>query len=171
MKNARFLARGGMLAALTLALLFAASALPMLRGGLCAAAGILPAIALSHRQAALGAAIYVTAAILAVLIVPSKTAVCFYLVIGLYSFVKYAAEKRRTKLVQWLIKLLFAGSVYGITLLLFSAGFLPDAPLESTFGVQLSAAIVLVIGFILFILYDIAFSRVAGLLYYLFPRE
>lgn len=133
--------------------------IPNMTLGLCALAGLFPAVAViccGHLWA-LGAA--AVAGTLALLLLPEKTAgLWFCLFFGHYPIWKSLAERCKSQILSWTIKLLGFLACGAALYLLFSAVFtavLPSFVADSAWVLPMAAA-----GFIVcFVLYDLAFSR------------
>lgn len=167
------IARGGMLTALTIVLLYLASVMPAGQVGLCAAAGVVPAAPLSRRRVALGVCVYVASAVLGFLILPKKTAAFAYTaVFGAYTLLKYAIEKLRAKPLQWVCKLGCAGVALGVVLLAAPMLLAPSIRvLPDSLDTGAAFVVAVLLYFVVFVLYDIAFSRLLQLLRRIFPPE
>ncbi|MGE4548580.1 MAG: hypothetical protein AB7C89_03385 [Intestinibacillus sp.] len=171
MDKTRFVTRGGLLTALSLALLYLAAIVPAGQVGLCAAAGVIPAAPLSHRRVALGASVYAASALLSFLILPKKSvAFAYTAVFGAYTLVKYAAEKLHSRILQWGCKLACAGAALVLATLAVPAFVAPAVRLlPDTLGQSAAVAVAVILYFVIFAMYDIAFSRLITLLRRIFP--
>lgn len=158
-----------MLTALSVALLYLACVLPMVRIGLCAAGGIIPAIPLTKRRVQLALAVYAATSALAAVILPQKSVAVAYIgVFGLYSLVKYAIEGRISRrAVQWGCKLAFALADGAMLLLLLQKGLMGTVKLAET----LPWAALGFVWIVTFAAYDIAFSRLTSQLSRIFPDD
>lgn len=167
MRRSQFVARGGMLTAVSLALLYLASVMPTGQAGVCAAAGIVPAMPLSRGRFSLAFSVYGAVLLLGWLLVPLKGVMLGYTAFGLYSFVKYGAERLRHRVPEWLLKLLFCNACLIALAALLSWGFLPDATLAER-GLLLPAWLFMNLVFVAF---DIAFSKLIGILRRIFSDK
>ena len=71
-----------------------------------------------------GIGVFIATSILALLIIPSKTAVLFYaLFFGNYPIIKSLAEQAKTRTVEWIIKLIIANAELAVFLLFFKELF------------------------------------------------
>src|SRR5699024_10815719 len=107
--NAKEIARGGLLAAAAVALLYMGGAAPYIGPAACIAAGVTSAVPL-RRRARLRTAVllYAAASILGALIVPRKSVVAAYAVFcGLYPIVKFGVECYLPRYVQTGVKLVY----------------------------------------------------------------
>lgn len=158
MGKSKFAARGGVLTALSFALLYIAVLVPFASVGLCAAAGIVPSAVLLRQQGRLGASVYMATAILSLLMLPSKGVVAMYILFGLYTLVKYVIEKRKNVFIRWACKLVFAASCAELILATLHAGLFQRLTRFAMNERLLFTALFLII----FIVYDIAFSQLLG---------
>ena len=141
-----------MLTALSLALLLLASVLPTGQLGVCAAAGIVPAVPLARERVRLGVLIGAATTALGAILVPRKGVLFAYGVFACYTLVKYAAERPRRRFFEWSCKLLYCNAAAATVWVLMRAGLLPAVDLSDP-----AALAALVILNITFIVYDIAF--------------
>ncbi len=162
MKNTSKLALGGIMGALSLTCLlltlfpFATYALPCL-----ASVFLFPVIIECGKRS--GAAVYTATALLALLITPDWEAKILYVAFfGYYPLLKSVAESRRSRVVEWIIKLgVFNAAVIAGYSLLAVVGF----PMEEFMlpGINLSLygvlGLFLLAGNGIFVLYDIGLTR------------
>ena len=147
-----------LLGALALAVLYLASAAPSGRWGLTAMAGLFPAAAVISVGLKAGFLCWGGVSLLAWLLLPDKLiAMLFSVLFGLYPVVKAVFERRKSKALAWVLKLLFFNAAFTAVFLAMSALVLADMPefMQSTW--MLYAA-----GNAVFILYDIGLSKLIG---------
>lgn len=153
-KSTKSLALSGVLAAVSVALVYFSALIPAGRISLLALAGLVPALAVIHGDLHYGIMVYVAAAVLSALLVPVKGCVAAYvLLFGHYAVLKSLFERAPTRLIEWLMKLamfnfLLTALVFGMRAL-----FLQTVNLDS-FVIW----IVYVVGNAVFVIYDIAYS-------------
>lgn len=160
--GAREIARGGLLAAVAVALLYVGGAAAYVGPAACIAAGVTSAVPLL-RRARLRAAVllYVAVAILSALLVPRKiVAAAYVLFCGLYPIVKFCIECRMPRRAQTGAKLAYFNIVLVIAAALWVFVFAPGFTL--TGFVRIAAA--WVCADIAFLVYDVALSRLIALL-------
>jgi hypothetical protein len=148
-------ALGGVLAALSLLLLFLACLMPTGRMGMVAVAGLVPAAGVVSGGLAAGFLCYGATGLLGLLLLPDKGCALLYVVFfGLYPMVKSAIERLRRLPLELLLKLLFFNAVLTVLFLGFSALLLPLLPerLQGTLMIYLA-------GNAAFLLYDYGFSK------------
>ncbi len=155
-----------MLTALSLALLLLASELPIGQIGVCAAAGIVPAVPLARGHVRLSVLICAATTALGVIAVPRKGILLAYAVFAFYTLVKYAAERPRRRFCEWICKIGYCNAVAAVLWALLRVGLLPAVQLHGA-----AAVAALLILNITLISYDIAFSRLITLLRRIFPRD
>ena len=141
-------------AALTVGLLFLASAVPSGKTGLCAAASLLIAACVLSCGRAWALLTWAAAGVLALLILPDKNVAVLYCLIGHYPVFKSLFEQLHSRLAEWACKfllfyLLLFGLYFGLRQL-FAELFSPP------FGLTV---LVFLIGGAVFALFDWALSR------------
>ncbi len=168
MNKSQFIARGGVLTAVSVLLLYLSCMLPMIRISLCAAGGVVLAMPLSRRRVKLGMTIYAATSILAILILPQKSVAFAYAwVFGLYTLVKYGIEKLHRFSAQWVCKLLFATVNGGLILVLLQKGVVAEVALTNSMPGFLLGGI----WYLFFAAYDVAFSKLMAQLRRMFPMD
>ena len=154
--KARQIALSAVLGACSLVVLYLACYMPSGRMGMTAAAGLFPAAAVTSCGFGAGFLCYAGTAVLAMLLVGDKNVALLYLLFfGLYPLIKGWIEKRDRLPLELVMKLaifnLYAVLIFsGLSGLL--TGMLPASNLPPT--------ILLVIGNVVFLLYDYGFSKV-----------
>ena len=157
-KKSRFIAVCAMLAALSVAVLYIASVSPTGRLGIVAASSLLGIAAVIEATVKGGCAVYVVTALLGFLIVPEKSAPLLYtLFFGYYPIIKSIAENRKSRALEWLIKLLSANAALTAILLLFS-GLVRDF-----LGLDWGMLPIYAVFNVCFVIFDIGVSKVIGL--------
>lgn len=154
-RNASRVALGGVLAALSLLLLYLAAMLPSGRIGMVAVAGLVLAAGVVSGGLATGFLCYSATGILAFLLIPDKGCALLYAVFfGLYPMVKSLIERLRKLPAEFLLKLVFFNIVLAILLFGFSAFLFPMIPefLHKTLPIFL-------VGNVVFLIYDYGFSK------------
>lgn len=154
-KAASRVALGGVLAALSLLLLYLAAMLPSGRIGMVAVAGLVPAAGVVSGGLAAGFLSYGAAGLLGLLLLPDKGCALLYAVFfGLYPMVKSAIERLRRLPLELLLKLAFFNVVLTALLFGFSALLFPLLPelLQSPLPLYLG-------GNVIFLIYDYGFSK------------
>lgn len=149
------IALGGVLAALSLLLLYGGTLLPSGRIGMVAVAGLVPAAGVISGGLAAGFLSYGAAALLGLLLLPDKGCALLYAIFfGLYPMVKYAIERLRKLPLELLLKLAFFNLILVICLFGFSALLFPLLPELMRTPLPLFA-----IGNVVFLVYDYGFSK------------
>lgn len=166
MKSAKKLTLSALVAALCVVCLALGAFLTRISLSLAALAGIFPAavVILCGYGWAAGSAL--TAAILALLLLPDKTAgiwfICFF---GHYPIWKALIERFQTERKQpwlgWLLKLLGFGGCMALLYLAFGSFFTAGIPFD--FGSTAAGPILLILGLLVaYVIYDVAFSILIG---------
>lgn len=164
-------ALGGIIAALSLSLMFLISIVPMFTYAVPAAASMLliPIIIEIDKKWALG--VYFSVSLLGLIIVPNKeVAVIYVTFFGYYPVLKAVLEKRLKIIPEWVLKILVfnASVLLSYYLMLKFMGITIDE-LE-TFG-WFAIPFLLILGTVAFILYDYAMTKVISLYLLKFQRH
>ena len=150
---------GGILAAGSLVLLWLASVAPSGRLGLTAAAGLFPMAATMAAGRTAGLLCWAAASILGLLLLPDKGVALMYLVfLGLYPVVKSRLEQLKSRTAEWAGKLAYFNAALTLLWFAFRELFLPALPE----WMSAQAWVLYLAGNVIFILYDIALSRLIG---------
>ncbi len=149
--------------ALGVLFLMMGSMMPGMRVAFTAIAGVVAALAVVQGNLAYGLLTVVATAILSALIVPAKEIALLYATFfGPYTLVKNLIERLHKLPLEWVLKLLFCGSV-AMLLFTFADSVLAMVPAVLASHIWLFLPVVLVV----FAAYDIVFSK---LIAYLFQR-
>ena len=153
------IALGGILTALSVAILWLGSMLPGYDIPIAAIAGLIPAAAVVRGGIGSGLAVYGASSLLALVLLPQKILALWYLVIfGYYGVVKSLAERLPGRVLEWVVKALAYTAAFLTLHLLFA-----DAFAALTTLLPLGILPVYLIGLAVFCIYDIGFSRLIGL--------
>ena len=154
-QGASRIATGGVLAALSLLLLYGSTLLPSGRIGMVAVAGLVPAAGVISGGLATGFLCYGATALLGLILLPDKgCALLYVLFFGLYPMVKYVVERMRKLPVELVLKLAFFNLILVIFLFGFSALLFPLLPERMHTPLPLFG-----IGNVVFLIYDYGFSK------------
>ena len=152
-------ALGGVLAAGSLAVLWLACMVPSGQLGVTAAAGLFPVGAVLAAGRSAGLLCWAAASVLGLLLLPDKGVALMYLLfLGLYPVIKSRLEQLKSWIVEWAGKILCFNAAMTMLYAAFRTLFLPALP--EWMGEQVW--ILYGAGNIIFILYDIALSRLIG---------
>lgn len=155
MNKSQNVASAGILTAVGILLLYFASLSPAAQLGLCASAGVVPSLAVNRNGIKTGILIYIATALLAVFVVPNKPIAFLYAgFFGLYAVVKYFIEQIKKMPVEWILKLIFFNFA-AVVIFLFGNELLKLFPAK----IISSALFFLIVGNVVFIAYDVAFSK------------
>ena len=158
-KKVKRVALGGILSALSVAVLFLGSLLPSYAIPTAAIAGLIPAAAVIQSGLGLGAAVYVVSGLLSLLLLPQKTAALWYVVFfGYYGVVKSVLERLPRRWLEWVLKCACYTASFLVLYFLLKEAFVSLTDL-----IPLGILPVYGIGLLCFVLYDIGFSRLIGL--------
>lgn len=160
--NAKEIARGGLLAAAAVALLYAGGAAPYIGPAACIVAGVASAVPLLRRaQLKTAVLLYAAASILGALIAPRKSVVAAYVLLtGLYPILKYCVECYLPRRMQTGVKLAYVNVVLAAASLVAAAGLFPQIAMPGLGQL----AVLWIAANIVFIIYDVALSRLIALL-------
>ena len=152
-------ALGGVLAAGSLAVLWLACVVPSGQLGVTAAAGLFPVGAVLAAGRGAGLLCWAAASILGLLLLPDKGVALMYLVfLGLYPVVKSRLEQLKSRPAEWAGKLVFFNGALSLLWFAFQGLLLPNLPEWLTGQVWMLYGA----GNLIFILYDVALSRLIG---------
>ncbi|MBE6827364.1 MAG: hypothetical protein E7514_01955 [Ruminococcaceae bacterium] len=159
-------ALGGVIAALSVVLMFMTSVIPTLTYALPAAAGVLLSIIVIEIDKKWAFAVYAAVSLLSVLLVADKEAAVMYIMFfGYYPILKAVFEKHFSVPVSWVLKFIdFNISMILAFLISVYVFKIPFDEMEK-YG-PIAAFILLGVGNIVFLLYDFALSNLIKL--YLF---
>lgn len=159
--NTKEIARGGLLAAAAVALLYVGGTAISVGPAACLVAGVTSAVPLmKHARLKTAVTLYLAVSILSALLVPRKMVVAAYVLFcGLYPIVKFCVECYAPRRRQMDLKLAYFNIMLVIAVALAIFVFLPQFSLS---GFRLVA--VWVAANIGFVIYDVALSRLIALL-------
>lgn len=161
-KQARGVALGGMLAALSIVFLILASIVPVMQMVFPAIAGILLVSAVLDLHIKWAWGIFAVVTILGLLLCPDKSVVIFYFFFfGHYPLVKNYIERLHNRIIQWVIKIPLFNACLILAYLLIAKLFGVSAE-----ALRYGYVLTLLLANIAFILYDIALSRLIVLYIY-----
>jgi hypothetical protein len=151
--NIRRIALGGILAALTVTVLFVEAVAPVNKLSLYALSSFFVSIVIIELGVASGWLFYAVTCLLAFLITPDKLALIPYLVFfGLYGIVKYYIEKLDKLIPEYILKILFFNLVMAGAVLLAEKLMLDIVKLEFPWW------IVAVVFEVVFLVYDYVYT-------------
>ena len=159
MKKTKKITFGAIMAALAAAVMLL-SYFPYLTYAIPAMAGLFRMVALIEINRKWALAAYISSAIPVLLLAESESKLLYVMFFGYYPIIKAVAEALRKPLVEWLIKIAVFNVAVLASYLLFSKMFgisMDDFGVLGKYG----AWIFLASGNVVFVLYDIAVSRMA----------
>lgn len=153
MNNNKELALAGIMTAVTVILLFAAMIIPNMKLVFYGLSSLPMAVLLLETNRRTGIMFYIATAVLAMVLLPDKTAALPYVtVLGLYGLTKAIAEKFPNRVVEWIIKELYFNATLFIYGLLIYKIFIPDI----TFPIPIWA--IVICAEVIFVAYDYIYS-------------
>lgn len=165
-KTSRKVAFGGIVSALSLLCMFLSGVFPFAEYTCPAAAGIVLVALVIDFGKRVAFAAYGGVALLSLIITPNKeAALLFVLFLGYYPIVKGIFEQTRSRVTEWVLKLVLFNAmiVAAYWLLLNLLGMTGLFEQLTIGGVQLAMeatlAVLLLLGNVTFVLYDLALSR------------
>ena len=142
------------LTALSLAFMFFAAVMPTGQLGFLAAASLCGIVAVFEYGFSGGALVYAASAILGFLLIPEKgQALIYTLFFGYYPIIKSAAEKQRSRIIEWSIKLLILNVSLCVMLFVFILTVFDISRLSHSY------ILLFVIFNLIFIVFDIGVSK------------
>ncbi|MBQ6266837.1 MAG: hypothetical protein IJK64_03610 [Clostridia bacterium] len=163
MKQSSKCALGGIIAALSAALMILVAVIPFLTYSLPAVAGALIIFIVIEIDKKWAFGVYAVVSILALLLVPDKeVAVMYVAFFGYYPILKAAAEAKCGAVLAWVIKIavFLASMVLAYVLMINLMGVTIDE--MDSFGVW-AVPLLLGIGTVAFVLYDIVLTKIVTL--------
>lgn len=156
-------AMGGIIAALSTALMFSAAVFPFLTYALPAGAAVLLIPLIIEVNKKWAAAVFAVVSVLSLLFVADKEAAVMYAgFFGYYPIIKPVLESRLPKWLEWIAKLLiFNGAVTAAYYIMISLMGIELEELER-FG-WLALPILLLTGSVTFVIYDFALTKMISL--------
>jgi len=160
LKQSSKTALGGIVAALSVTLLFMLSVIPFLTYALPALAGALIILIVIELDKKWAVGVYTAVSLLAVLVVPDKEAAVLYAAFfGYYPIIKAVVESKLKKAVCWVIKI----ALFCVTMVVSYYLMIKFMGVEfdelQTFG-KFAVPILLGMGILAFILYDFTLSAI-----------
>ncbi len=162
-QNSSRTALGGIVAALSVTMMLLTTVIPVLSYALPAMAGILLILIVIEVDKKWAFGVYTAVSILALLILPDKEAALMYVFFfGHYPIMKAILEQKFQKVILWIFKfLLFNACVVAAYLVIIYVFQLPFEEMEE-YG-KWAIWGLLALGNVVFIVYDIALSRLVTL--------
>ena len=109
-----------LLCALSVAVLYIASVMPTGQLGITAIASLLGISAVIETDIKGGIAVFAATSVLGFLVIPEKSALLLYvLFFGYYPILKSIAEKQKSRVTEWIMKLFTANAALSVIIFLF----------------------------------------------------
>ena len=152
MKPVKKLTVSAVLTALCVLLLLLGSVIRNIQISFVAAAGLLPAVAVIHCGYGWAAGVYAAAGILSLFILPDKSCTVWFLIVfGHYGILKSLIEKTKSRVLEWVLKILLFCACTAAIYFLFRSFFFGALP-------QYAEWILFAVLPVCYVLYDIAFT-------------
>lgn len=163
MKKSTQVAMGGICAALCLFLIFLTCMFPFTQFAFPALAGIVLIAVVMENGVSTAVLVYAAVSILSLIIVPVKEAAFLFVgFFGYYPIIKAKLEKIKPRILEYLVKfLIFNGSVIICYVILIYALGLDDVLDQTGLFGKYSVLALLVLGNIMFAVYDFAITNLA----------
>lgn len=167
--NTKEIARGGLLTAVAVVLLYVGGTATYFGPAACLVAGVTSAVPLLQRARLKTAVVlYVAVSILSVLLVPRKmVAAAYILVCGLYPIVKFCVECYAPRRSQTAIKLVYCNIALVVAAALAIFVFLPQFAVTGLFRV----ITMWIAANVVFMIYDLGLSRLIAVLRRTLPPD
>ena len=160
MKNrTRIIATAAMLAALQLALLYIGTLMPGWKLASAAVAGIMTAAVLIECGMLRAVLAYVVVSALSFLLLPQKTLALLYIVFfGYYPLIKSVTEHVRSRVLEWLCKLIVFNFACALSFAALRFGFVADVTLPG-----MPVAVIWLLLNAAFVVFDLGLSKLIAL--------
>lgn len=160
---------GGIIAALSIALMFITGIIPVLTYAVPAAAGVLLTVIVIEINKKWAFGVYAAVGLLSIILVADKEAALMYIMFfGYYPILKAVVEKHCTKTVSWIIKyVIFNVTMVAAFLMSVYVFKIPFDAMEK-YG-KAAALLLLLIGNIVFFIFDLMMTNLITL--YLFKWQ
>ena len=131
MSRTKRLTRSAIVSCITFVVLAASGIFPSAALSIAALAGLIPLILVLACGYSWAFGSYVVSGLLAILLVPDKTAsTLFLLLFGYYGVVKLWIESKSNPVISWTLKILFANAAFFLIYFLFKSVFLAVVPMS-----------------------------------------
>lgn len=164
-------ALGGIIAAVSVVLMFLTSVIPTLTYAIPAAAGLLLLIMVIEIDKKWATVVYVAVSILSALLIADKEAATMYIAFfGYYPIIKQPIEKHLNKYLCWVVKMLIfnASVILSYLLLIYVFNLTLDDLGEFT---KIGLALIYLAFNVVFVIYDIALTRLITAYLYKWQRQ
>lgn len=143
--------------ALSIVIMYLASVFPTGSLALTAVASLFTIAAVIEAGVGGGAFVYAGTTILGLLLLPDKGVLAFYgLFFGYYPIVKHYAEKLKSRIAEWCVKLAVMNAALSVIIFLFSKAFLQAVSLN------VGKLVIYIIFNAAFVVFDIGLSKLIG---------
>ena len=167
-KTAFKVALGGICSAVCLLAMFCTSFLPMLDYTIPTFAGFMMVVMEGEVDKKWAAATYIATSLLCIFVTPNYEAtLLFILFMGYYPILKFSLDKKKNKVLVWIIKLLVFNAAAIVFFMIFQYILTDGKMLEGMemFG-KYAALVMLVAANIIFLIYDFALTQLTAIYVY-----
>ncbi len=155
--RAQQIARGGMMTGVSIVLLYFATFLSIASWAACMLIGFIPELFFLVGERKTGCLVYAATSALALFLLPDKLLAILYAgLFGLYTVIRYYLERVPSRILRWIGKFAFANVWIFVVLTCIRWGLLPEFPILS----KTLFLIVLVVGNLILVYYDLCLSRI-----------
>lgn len=160
--KSKYVAFGGMITALSICLMMLTGVIPVLIYSTPIIVGLFLILMVIEMGKKWAFAVYVAVSVLSLLFVAQKESAIIYVAFfGYYPILKPILESIKSRLIEWILKfLIFNAAMVGAYFVLINF-FGIDISSEK-FSFQIVVTVLLVLGNVLFLLYDIVFTRLVS---------
>lgn len=152
---------------LAVVMLYMAAILPTMRLALVVIAGLFTAVAILECGVGAGIMVFAATSILGLIISPLRgNVLAYFLFFGHYPILKGLLEKLRPIYLEWALKIILFNICFTIAFLLYKAGFLSSVILP-----DIAVLLLYVVANIIFLIYDLGFSRLISLYFDRFRKK
>lgn len=156
-----------MMTGLAVAVLYLSAIFPTMRLALIVIAGLFTSVAIIECSISAGIMVFAATSILGLIISPLRGNVLIYfLFFGHYPILKGLLEKLRPIYLEWALKIILFNICFAVAFLLYKAGFLSQVLLP-----DIAVLLLFVVANIVFVVYDLGFSRLISLYYNRFRKK
>lgn len=152
---------GGIVAALCLVLMFMTGLIPVLVYTLPAVAGVLLVSVVIEIDKKWALITYAAVGLLSLLITPDReAAILFIFFMGYYPIIKAIIEKIKSRILEWAIKIIiFNVAIISAYVIIINVFGIKDVMEQVPFFGKYSSLVLLALGNVVFVIYDIAVTR------------
>ena len=161
--NSKFIAKGGLLVALSFILVYLATLMPTSKLVFIVLTTCIIMVSITVTNIKNALTIYLATSLLAFLLIGLKFMVLAYILFfGIYGFIKYLTEKTNKRLLEWFLKFVFLNISFSVLLLLASNLIIKfpmnTPPINFIINSKYAIYYFLVLAQIIFVIFDYALT-------------